>query len=441
MASLTDIDPYAVLDVAKDANLGEIRIAHRKKVLKCHPDKIQDESQRKVTEDLFYRVQQAYSILSDETERARYDQLVKQAQIIREQALHRQNEAASPRDVPHDVHHEARVALQALFGGASVRHQERQELPRGIKSNFWPRMDPDDGASHSDSSTDAIIFSRRRAPRQPSPRRSEKTRQTEGASRRDRYSDDPEASHSRRYMYATEVDHDTRWPRSPRLNHGSGSQGEQPGTRPSQQGPSSTTIKKEEFMEFFLGLLEEVCLIPSSLECSRDQKTASSLPDGVDQFANIEEQIKERNKAVKDAKADAIPAPPPPLPESSLEPAGKGSSESPPAKEKLYVVPPEQLNLEVMYSKPDAERVDIVAVHGLGAIPDITWREKESGINWLADEKMLPAAAPKARILRFGYDSLWMGDTPIRTTLSTISTKLLLCLNMIRAASYLARHD
>jgi hypothetical protein len=31
---------------AKEATIPEIRAAHRKRVLKCHPDKIQDESQR-----------------------------------------------------------------------------------------------------------------------------------------------------------------------------------------------------------------------------------------------------------------------------------------------------------------------------------------------------------------------------------------------------------
>ncbi|CAH0045530.1 unnamed protein product [Clonostachys solani] len=78
-------------------------------------------------------------------------------------------------------------------------------------------------------------------------------------------------------------------------------------------------------------------------------------------------------------------------------------------------------------------RVDIVAVHGLGAIPDITWKEKASSINWLSHDDMLPKAVPEARILRFGYDSLWMGETAIRTSLSTIAYKLLLSLNIMRA--------
>lgn len=79
--------------------------------------------------------------------------------------------------------------------------------------------------------------------------------------------------------------------------------------------------------------------------------------------------------------------------------------------------------------------VDIIAVHGLGAIPEITWKEKHSGRNWLADSEMLPKAVPEARIMRFGYDSLWLGKEAIRTRLSTIANKLLLVLKREREVS------
>ncbi|KAJ5130848.1 uncharacterized protein N7515_006887 [Penicillium bovifimosum] len=79
-----DLDPYATLGVAKEATLTEIRAAHRKRVLKCHPDKIQDESQRRAAQDEFQQVQQAYELLSDETQRAKYDQTVKIAELKRE---------------------------------------------------------------------------------------------------------------------------------------------------------------------------------------------------------------------------------------------------------------------------------------------------------------------------------------------------------------------
>ncbi|PYH43189.1 J domain-containing protein, partial [Aspergillus saccharolyticus JOP 1030-1] len=79
-----DIDPYVVLGVQKDATLADIKSAHRKLVLKCHPDKIKDESQRSQAQDEFQKVQQAYELLSDETRRAKYDTKVHLAELRRE---------------------------------------------------------------------------------------------------------------------------------------------------------------------------------------------------------------------------------------------------------------------------------------------------------------------------------------------------------------------
>ena len=66
----------------------------------------------------------------------------------------------------------------------------------------------------------------------------------------------------------------------------------------------------------------------------------------------------------------------------------------------------------------------MVAVHGLGAIPEITWKEKTSGVNWLRDKAMLPSAIPNARIMRFGYDSMWLGRNPVRTNIRAIANLL-----------------
>jgi hypothetical protein len=65
----------------------------------------------------------------------------------------------------------------------------------------------------------------------------------------------------------------------------------------------------------------------------------------------------------------------------------------------------------------------IVAVHGIGANPDYTWTT--SGINWLEHPSMLPEAVPKARIMRFGYDSQWFGENAIKQRLSTVAGGLL----------------
>ena len=81
--------PYKTLSVPKDATLATIRSAHRKLVLSCHPDKVQDESAKKQKAEQFHQVQQAYEILSDENRRQRYDEKVKLAELRAEMAEER----------------------------------------------------------------------------------------------------------------------------------------------------------------------------------------------------------------------------------------------------------------------------------------------------------------------------------------------------------------
>lgn len=84
MTLLPDFDPYEALGVTKDATVAEIKSSHRKLVLKCHPDKIKDESRRSEALDQFQKVQQAYECLSDEATRTKYDNKVKLAELKRE---------------------------------------------------------------------------------------------------------------------------------------------------------------------------------------------------------------------------------------------------------------------------------------------------------------------------------------------------------------------
>ncbi|KAM0429595.1 hypothetical protein ACHAPT_006191 [Fusarium lateritium] len=74
-------DPYKALGVSSDAQLPEIRSAHRKLVLKCHPDKVQDPTLKAQKQDEFQQVQQAYELLSNEKERQRYDDQVRLAEL------------------------------------------------------------------------------------------------------------------------------------------------------------------------------------------------------------------------------------------------------------------------------------------------------------------------------------------------------------------------
>lgn len=78
------IDPYTVLGVQKDADIYAIRSSHRKLVLKYHPDRLRDESERANGREVFKRVQEAYELLSDPSERSKYDNKVKLAQLRKE---------------------------------------------------------------------------------------------------------------------------------------------------------------------------------------------------------------------------------------------------------------------------------------------------------------------------------------------------------------------
>ncbi|KAI6085176.1 DnaJ-domain-containing protein [Hypoxylon rubiginosum] len=87
-------DPYKTLGVSKDAQLPEIRQAHRKLVLRCHPDKVQDPKQKEEKQKEFQQVQQAYELLSNEVERARYDDKCKLEELRRERGT---TSTSSPR--------------------------------------------------------------------------------------------------------------------------------------------------------------------------------------------------------------------------------------------------------------------------------------------------------------------------------------------------------
>ena len=62
-------DYYEVLEVEKDADQRTIKRAFLKKARKLHPDVSDDPN----AEALFKEVNEAYSVLSDETKRANYD--------------------------------------------------------------------------------------------------------------------------------------------------------------------------------------------------------------------------------------------------------------------------------------------------------------------------------------------------------------------------------
>ncbi|KAH8728360.1 hypothetical protein GQ44DRAFT_824189 [Phaeosphaeriaceae sp. PMI808] len=91
-----------------------------------------------------------------------------------------------------------------------------------------------------------------------------------------------------------------------------------------------------------------------------------------------------------------------------------------------------------LFAQTYSEPPSIVAVHGLGAHPDDSWcrnvgtSESPRWFNWLEEESMLPAVAPNARIMRYGYQSQWFGKEAMQQSASTVAERLLRALKRKR---------
>ncbi|SBT72743.1 40 kDa heat shock protein, putative [Plasmodium ovale] len=66
-------DYYSILGVPRDATENDIKKAYRKLAMKWHPDKHVDEADKKVAEEKFKSISEAYEVLSDEEKRKTYD--------------------------------------------------------------------------------------------------------------------------------------------------------------------------------------------------------------------------------------------------------------------------------------------------------------------------------------------------------------------------------
>jgi hypothetical protein len=98
----------------------------------------------------------------------------------------------------------------------------------------------------------------------------------------------------------------------------------------------------------------------------------------------------------------------------------------------------EYVHLEYTLAQTYANSPSIVAIHGLGAHPDDSWcanagtKESPHWVNWLMEESMLPAVAPNARIMRYGYQSQWFGKEMMQQSVPTVAERLLRALKRTR---------
>ena len=86
MPELLPPDPYKALGVSKDADLDDIRKVYRKLVLTCHPDKFPDEAVKAQKSEEFHKVQQAWELLNNPSEKAHYDKLCQLSRLRAELA-------------------------------------------------------------------------------------------------------------------------------------------------------------------------------------------------------------------------------------------------------------------------------------------------------------------------------------------------------------------
>jgi len=132
--TLPNFDPYKVLGVAKDASLAEIKSAHRKLVLRCHPDKVKDESQQARAQEEFQQVQESYEMLSDENRKIRYDQEIKLTELrkeAKERSLGRGSSSSAFRE-----YRDGRVYEERTPSFADEADQALSDEPRSFSRKY-----------------------------------------------------------------------------------------------------------------------------------------------------------------------------------------------------------------------------------------------------------------------------------------------------------------
>uniref|UniRef100_A0A0N5AP66 J domain-containing protein n=1 Tax=Syphacia muris TaxID=451379 RepID=A0A0N5AP66_9BILA len=146
-------DPYGVLGLSNDCTDVQIVKAFRKAALKWHPDKNPD--RKKLSEEMFLKISQAFELLSDPAAKAAYDRLqaaktAKAAYIQRRQQTcsaqkvrlleeleRREAEAAKNQDATKVAKRNLEKEIQRLREeGSRLLQKEREKLEKQIHENF-----------------------------------------------------------------------------------------------------------------------------------------------------------------------------------------------------------------------------------------------------------------------------------------------------------------
>ncbi|KAK4636354.1 uncharacterized protein CLAFUR5_00570 [Fulvia fulva] len=236
MGSPLPPDPYLALGVPKDATTANIKTAHRKLVLKCHPDKVTDPAAKEEASDKFHKIQTAYELLVDEDRRARYDAQLRLAEL-RKEAMERQggsgSRATESRSAPspyktshepmprsgHGTRSSERVAPQyeerKPSYAAAESYFDPPPRPTARKESEYERSSRRSGHDVKEKEKPRGFFSRSTKENERD-RRKEKARKAEKDTRKDRdrkhtpyAEDDSESGESEYARWAKEVrDHD-----------------------------------------------------------------------------------------------------------------------------------------------------------------------------------------------------------------------------------------
>lgn len=135
MASTLPPDPYKALGLTRDAaDAATIKSTYRKLVLKCHPDKVNDESLKKQKQEEFHKIQQAYELIGDEEKRQTYDAEVR-LDFLRREKANRIGPSVDVKTARYEVRTAAPAGAASSASGPSRYEERERKSPRSFEED------------------------------------------------------------------------------------------------------------------------------------------------------------------------------------------------------------------------------------------------------------------------------------------------------------------